>query len=204
MAETSLIKVLMGREIIPYIDSVSEFRIRFFREFPYLYAGSISYEKEYMKGYSQEPRSLLVILEGDENELQGFSTGMPLNADSDIVKEASQNFEMAGYDSSQFYYFGETILIPEQRGKGNYSRIVEQREREVKAMGFSQVCFMAVKREADHPQRPVNYREPGPVFSHMGYEPTDVEVSFKYPTVLPDGSSSERSHSMVYWIKALA
>ena len=197
------ITILKGEEIVPYIDAVSAFRIRYFREFPYLYAGSLSYEKEYMKGYSQEPQALLIVLEREDGKLQGFSTGMPLTADSDVVKEACQYFRKAGYDTDNVYYFGETILVPEQRGKGNYTKIVQERERAVKEMGYTRACFMAVKREENHPQRPADYREPGPIFSHMGYQPTDVEVSFNYPTVLPNGASADRDHLMVYWVKSL-
>lgn len=190
-----------GKDIAPYIERVSEFRVKYFKEFPHLYSGSLDYERKYMEGYSQEPQALLVVLEDESDNLLAFSTGMPLTSDSDVVKEACQTFKKAGYNPENIFYFGETIIVPSQRGKGYYSKIVSLREQEARNMSFNGACFMAVKREKDHPQRPNDYKEIDPIFKRKGYTKTPIEISFTYPTVLPDGNVREENHPMIYWVK---
>lgn len=195
------LRVLKGNEIIPYINQISEFRVKYFKEYPYLYSGSLAYEREYIEGYCKEAKSLLIILEDLSGRLLGFSTGIPLVSDSEIVREAAKSFTEAGFDSETFFYFGETILVPEERGKGNYSKIVRLREEEAIEMGFEGACFMAVNRAENHPQRPKEYQSIDSKFEHMGYSKTSIGVSFTYPTILPDGTVCDVEHLMVYWMK---
>ena len=43
------IKTCVGEEIIPFIPQLAELRIEIFRDFPYLYDGTLAYENEYLK-----------------------------------------------------------------------------------------------------------------------------------------------------------
>ena len=59
------IKALSGKEILPYLDDLAKLRIEVFREYPYLYDGSIEYELQYLKMLREATRGVLVAaLEG--------------------------------------------------------------------------------------------------------------------------------------------
>ena len=43
------IRNVHGPELEPFIDGLGRLRIAVFREYPYLYDGSLDYEREYLK-----------------------------------------------------------------------------------------------------------------------------------------------------------
>ena len=56
-----MIQTVHGEQIAPFIDDVARLRIEVFHEFPYLYDGDMSYERRYLKTFSQAKDSLLVL-----------------------------------------------------------------------------------------------------------------------------------------------
>ncbi len=52
MQEDFQLRQLHGQELGPWLDVLGKLRIRVFREFPYLYDGSLEYERDYLGGRS--------------------------------------------------------------------------------------------------------------------------------------------------------
>lgn len=108
------IDVFRGQEVLPHLEPVARLRIAVFREWPYLYQGDLDYERGYLAAYAQSPCSVFVLArEGDA--VVGASTGLPLLDDGAAFRKP---FEQAGADPSKLFYFGESVLLPEYRGRG--------------------------------------------------------------------------------------
>lgn len=187
---------LTGSSIERVFEPLAQLRIAVFRDFPYLYDGNVSYEKVYLQTYANAERSFLyAVYDGDR--MVGATTCIPL---SDETDEVQQPFLKAGYALDQVFYFGESILLPEYRGRGLGHRFFE--EREAHAAGFNtfkMTCFCAVQRPEDHPMRPADYQPLNAFWTKRGYSQAPALQSVFY---WPDlGDSENTGKTMTYWIR---
>ena len=51
MPDTLTFHELSGPALEPWLDALGALRIRVFREYPYLYDGTLEYEREYLRTY---------------------------------------------------------------------------------------------------------------------------------------------------------
>lgn len=187
-----------GAAIARYVDALAALRIGVFREYPYLYEGSLAYEHQYLASYAGSPASLVVVA-CDGDRVVGASTALPLTLHSDDVVPP---LVRAGFDPASVYYFGESVLEPAYRGRGLGSRFFEERERRARELGFGFAAFCAVERPADHPQRPASYQPPGALWRRHGFERRpDIVGTFAWRDV---GDTEETAKPMVFWVKSLA
>jgi GNAT superfamily N-acetyltransferase len=187
-----------GAAIMHYFDALAALRIGVFREYPYLYDGSLAYERDYLASYAGSPASLAVIA-CDGDRVVGASTAMPLTLHSDDVVPP---LVRAGFDPATVYYFGESVLEPAYRGRGLGSRFFEERERRARELGFATATFCAVERPSDHPRRPPGYQPPGALWRRHGFERRpDIVGTFTWRDL---GDAEETAKPMVFWIKPLA
>lgn len=187
-----------GEEIETVFDDLAELRITVFKAFPYLYEGSVEYEKDYLKIYTQSAQSMLfaVYFEG---RMVGATTCIPLRDETDEVR---QPFEQAGLDIDTIYYFGESILLPELRGKGLGHRFFDERENHARSLNtFKKTCFCAVVRPENHPFKPLDYQPLDAFWTKRGYkkEPT-LQSQFEW---LDIGDTKSTFKPMVYWMRTL-
>lgn len=103
-----------GKEILTVADDFAQLRISVFREFPYLYDGSVEYEKEYIQTYSNAKDALLFAVYKNA-QMIGATTCIPLKEETEEVKEP---FIKAGFDVDTIFYFGESLILKEYRGLG--------------------------------------------------------------------------------------
>ena len=103
-----------GADIQAIITDLAVLRITVFRAFPYLYDGTLEYEKLYLQTYINSPKSFLFAVY-DQDKMVGASTCITLKDETPVVQEP---FFKAGMDLSKIFYFGESILLPEYRGLG--------------------------------------------------------------------------------------
>lgn len=191
-----------GEAVVDHIQPISEFRILYFKEFPYCYQGNYEYEKEYFLGFSQEKNALVIELL-DKGQTIGLSTAMPLVSDADILKDAEAAFVRAGSNPLDYYYLGEVILHPDWRGKGLVKKILQMNEVFALENGFSKMCLSVVIRDEFDPRKPQNYRSSDHVWEKAGYLKKDIFIDYHWPTILEDGSVKELTNPMVFWTKSL-
>ena len=198
MTTTPRTEVVTGTAIEPYIEALARLRIDIFRAYPYLYAGSLDYERTYLASYAGSPASTVIVaLDGER--VVGASTAMPLALHSDDVVPP---LVRAGYDPARVYYFGESVLEPAYRGHGLGSVFFDERERRARALGYRTATFCAVDRPADHPSRPADYAPPGALWTRHGFvRRPDIIGEFSWCDV---GAAGETSKPMVFWTKELA
>ncbi|MFN8283713.1 MAG: hypothetical protein U0U67_10890 [Chitinophagales bacterium] len=156
-----------GKEILTVADDFAQLRISVFREFPYLYDGSVEYEKEYIQTYSNAKDALLFAVYKNA-QMIGATTCIPLKEETEEVKEP---FIKAGFDVDTIFYFGESLILKEYRGLGFGHRFFDEREAHAKSFGrYNTTAFCAVNREDDHPLKPNDYRTNDAFWVKRGYQ----------------------------------
>ena len=198
MDATLRLEVFSGPDIVPWLGDLARLRIEVFREYPYLYDGTLAYERRYLELYGRTPDSVAAVA-FDGEEAVGASTGLPLDATEDAFQRP---FLRAGLDVSKGFYCAESVLLPAWRGHGLYPAFFDARERHARSLGrFEYVCFCAVQRPSDHPLRPSGYRPLDAWWRGRGYQRRDdLRTTFAWKEVL---ESDESEKPMVFWMKKL-
>ena len=185
-----------GSEIASVFEDLAKLRIAVFRDYPYLYEGSVAYEKEYLKIYSQSPKAFLFgVYDGDR--MVGATTCIPLVDES---SELQQPFQNQGYDLTRIFYFGESILLTEYRGAGLGHRFFDERENHVRSFeSYELCCFCAVDRGDSHPAKPADYRPNDDFWLKRGYHRnTSLYAFMSWPDI---GETASTSKKMIFWTK---
>lgn len=179
-----------GADIAAHLDALAALRIAVFRAPPYLYAGDLAYEKQYLASYASSPAALVVVAR-DGDRVVGASTALPLAAHGDDVVPP---LVRAGYDPARVYYFGESVLEPAYRGRGLGARFFAEREARARELGFATCAFCAVER----PGHTGDYA----LWHRAGFvRRPEIVGSFAWRDV---GAREETAKPMVFWTKELA
>jgi GNAT superfamily N-acetyltransferase len=185
-----------GAQLAPHLDSLGRLRISVFREFPYLYDGSLEYEREYLQTYLNSPGSM-VVLAFDGAEVVGATTCLPM---ADEGPEFQAPFLGAGWDVSQIFYFGESILLPAYRGHGAGKEFFRRREAHARSFpGIRSTTFCAVDRPENHPRRPMDYRPLDAFWASQGYvKHPELQAHFTWKEI---DEAQESEKSLTFWVK---
>ncbi len=185
-----------GAELEPYLDGLGRLRIAVFREWPYLYDGSLDYEREYLRSYLNCERSLVALVL-DEGEPVGATTCMPLAEEG---PEFQAPFKAGRYDLGDVCYFGESMLLPSYRGRGLGKEFFTRREAHAARLGAVITTFCAVDRAPDDPRQPEGYRSLHGFWSALGYEPQPhLRAEFRWKEI---GEPEESPKSLTFWTKS--
>ena len=190
-------RVLTGAALDAALDDVARLRIAVFRDWPYLYDGSVAYERDYLQTYRDSPGAILVGA-FDGTRLVGAATGTPME---DHAEDFATAFAATGVPLDQVFYCAESVLLPEYRGRGIGHRFFDLREAHARALGRSHSAFCSVMRPEDHPARPANYRSNDVFWRKRGYEPLPgVIAEFSWRDL---GDSRESRKPLQFWMRAL-
>ena len=191
------IELLRGAEIAMQLDALAALRIAVFREWPYLYDGTIAYEKKYLGAYLRSPRSL-AILAWDGEQCIGASTVLPL---ADAEPQAQAPFVAKGMRLDTIDYFGESVIRRPWRGRGLGVTFFESREAHARELGLSTCAFCAVERPSDHPAKPAAYVPNDAFWARRGYRKVpELRTSFDWLDV---GAQHATSKDMAFWLRDL-
>lgn len=185
-----------GDDIYPYLDDAARLRIEVFRDYPYLYDGTVTYERDYLEHYVSCPDSIFVCAM-DREDVVGISTAIPLVA-------ADEAFQKPFLDADQpiqgIFYLGESVLLPQYRGRGIGHAFFDHREAQAKRLGCKSTTFCSVIREPDHPLQPVGYRSNEVFWNKRGYQRNGLSASFDWMEIK---SAEESPHEMEFWNREL-
>jgi GNAT superfamily N-acetyltransferase len=119
----------------------------------------------------------------------------------DHAAEFAAPFAAAGRALDEILYCGESVLLPEYRGRGIGHAFFDAREAHGRALGRRFACFCAVIRDPDDPRRPHGYAALDPFWRKRGYEKLPgVEARYRWREV---GATTESEHRMQFWMRAL-
>ena len=193
------VALLSADAVRPYIHALARLRIAVFREFPYLYEGSLDYEAGYLRGFATSTRSALVLARAG-GDVVGTATAMPLVEHGDHATLAAPLTE-AGIDPRHVYYFGESVLLPAYRGRGIGGAFFAHREQAARTHGYRLCAFCAVERPVDHPARPRDYRPHDALWARHGYHRRpDLVATLSWRDL---GAAEDTLKPMVFWIREL-
>ncbi|BES72388.1 GNAT family N-acetyltransferase [Marinobacter nanhaiticus D15-8W] len=188
---------LQGKDLLSHLDALADLRMNVFRDFPYLYDGSQAYERDYLRTYATSPDSICIIAQEDK-AIVGASTAIPMADETDAFR---QPFVDAGWDPDDIFYYGESVLLPDYRGKGIGVAFFDRREEHARQQGYRYAVFCAVVRPDDHPARPKDYESLDRFWHHRGYQPiAGLETHYAWTDI---GGSKETEKPMQFWFKAL-
>lgn len=193
-----IVKKFTGSDIKPWVPDLAQLRIEVFREFPYLYDGSLEYEENYLSTYTDSPDSIAVIV-FDQNHVVGASTAIPMKDEDD---EFIQPFITQSINPKEVFYCGESVLKKEFRGRGIYSELFRRREEHaIKLGGFRYCSFCAVVRNKDHPLRPESYTPLDDIWNRYGYKKhPELHTTYRWKDIDQDRETAKK---MVFWVKEL-
>ena len=196
------VEPLTGAEIAGALPALAELRIAVFREWPYLYEGSLDYEQHYLSRFAKADGAVIVAAR-DGDTIVGVATAAPLGGHTAAFVPL---FAKHGYDPDRIFYFGESVLLAAYRGQGIGHRFFDHREARARMQSgangaFTHTAFCGVVRPADHPKRPPGYRPLDGFWTKRGYAKVeDLIGSFSWKEI---GESAETEKPMQFWIKEL-
>ena len=190
---TISLRALHGAALEAALDDVARLRIAVFRDWPYLYEGSLDYERSYLQWYRDSPDALLVgAFDGDT--LVGAATGTPME---DHANDFAAAFAATGIPLTDIFYCAESVLLPAYRGQRLGHRFFDLREDHARAIERRFIAFCSVLRPADHPLRPLNARSNDAFWRGRGYQPMDgVVAEFRWTDV---GEVSDSVKRLQFW-----
>ena len=195
---TITVRSLTGSEFEAALSSLADLRIRIFREWPYLYDGDLEYEERYLARFIEAERAILAVATDGERIL-GAATAAPLSGEAE---EFRKPFEDAGLETGSYFYFAESLLLPEYRGHGIGHRFFDIREEHARSFGqYTHACFCTVVRPHDHPARPHEYRPLDAFWIKRGFRrAAGLVTTYAWTDV---GQDRETGKPMQFWTKRL-
>lgn len=192
------IKTFSGTDAAARFEDVARLRIAVFRDFPYLYDGDLAHERKYLATYARSEGSIFVLAI-DGTRVVGASTGTPMAAETDEVKAP---FLAAGRNPEDFFYFGESMLLPAYRGHGIGVAFFAEREKQARRLTLPFSTFCAVERPADHPRRPADYVPLDAFWTKRGYRHhPELRTTFTWRDL---DEATESPKPLSFWIKDLS
>ena len=184
-------------EAAGWLDEVARLRIGVFRDWPYLYDGSLDYERRYLRVYAENPSAVLIGAFAG-GRIVGAATGTPM---TDHADEFAAPLAAVGWDAPDVFYCAESVLLPGWRGQGIGHRFFDLREEAARRMGFAHSVFASVIRPHDHPMRPDGARDLAPFWRGRGYAPLDAPpATFRWRDV---GDADDTAKPLAFWGRRL-
>ncbi len=179
------------------IEPLAQLRIAVFRDWPYLYDGSLDYEAEYLAEFLGDPDAVTIVARlGDV--CIGMATASPMATQTDAI---TRPFRLAGIDPAQAFYFGESVLLAAYRGMGIGHRFFDEREKAAREVGARIASFCAVERSDDDARRPEEARSLAPFWNKRGYRPVPgLSTRMTWKEV---GMAEPVEHRMRFWMREL-
>ena len=190
-----VVRALTGAELAAALPDLAALRIRVFAEWPYLYDGDAAYEADYLKEFAAAPDAVLVAA-FDGARVVGAATAAPMVHQKTGFRDP---FAARGIDVARLFYFGESVLLPDYRGRGVGHAFFDHREAHAVACGAQAACFAAVIRPDHHPARPAGHVAHDAFWAKRGYAPVQgliTQLGWK-----DHGDVGETLKPMQYWLR---
>lgn len=187
-----------GPELQAALPELARLRQEVFRAFPYLYEGNAEYEENYLRTYLNAPGAVVALAREEGGRVVGASTALPLVQET---PEVQAPFAASEFDPADVLYLGESVLLPEFRGRGIGHQFFDVREAHARVLGLGVTAFCAVQRPLSHPARPADYRPLNAFWTARGYtERPDLHTQMTWRDV---GEAEETAKEMRFWVRRL-
>lgn len=191
------VTALTGNALAAGLPALARLRIEVFRAWPYLYDGTMDYERTYLEKFARADGAIIVAAM-DGEEIVGCATAAPMQQ---VEAAFGAPFSARGMDTSKIFYCGESVLRPGYRGHGIGHRFFDEREAQGRRLGCKTSTFCAVVRPPDHPRAPADYVPLDAFWRRRGYEKAEgLTTTFTWKDIDTPG---ETAKTMQFWTKDL-
>jgi GNAT superfamily N-acetyltransferase len=195
---------LTGADMAAALPALARLRIAVFRDWPYLYDGSLTYEEKYLTKLAAA-RGAIIVAAYDGEKVVGCATAAPM---AEVEGEFAAPFQARGMDITRIFYCGESVLLPAYRGRGLGHAFFDHREAQARRLGgstpddaYTHITFCAVVRPQDHPLRPRDYAPLDAFWGKRGYAKVDGLVChFAWKDI---DQAAETEKPMQFWMREL-
>ncbi len=192
------VRAFLGPALRTYLHSIAKLRMDVFREYPFLEEPDLQKEIQSLKRYvtSKEAVGVLIF---DNTTLVGVSLGLPLALErEEIQKPFLERFQ----DVSSYFYFGESALLKQYRGRGIGHHFFDVREAHVKHFKqIKHICFFEPVRPEEDPLQPADYLPLNDFWRKRGYiHCPDLHCHLSWKE-LHEEQPSEKT--LTFWVKDL-
>lgn len=187
-----------GQKLTNHLEGLAQLRITVFNDWPYLYEGSLDYEKKYLQTYIKSNHSF-VLLAMNGPKIVGATTAI-------LARDEEEAFQIPfmkqGLAPEKVCYFGESILLSEFRGLGVGKEFMNRRLLFARSLpGVTHASFCAVVRPSNHPSRPSDYKPLNTFWEQMGFQPVPgMQTEYSW---LDKGDQVETKKVMQFWLQEL-
>ena len=158
-------EALTGADVRSVLNDVARLRISVFRDFPYLYDGSLDYERDYLARFAASDGAVVVVA-SDGGKVVGAATGCPLSVEHDEFKAP---FSPAGWTSAAFSTAPNPCCCRTTAVK--VRGVISSTCARSRAATWGRAIAPSARScgPTDHPARPANYTPLDPFWSKRGY-----------------------------------
>jgi GNAT superfamily N-acetyltransferase len=195
---TITVEPLTGPALVRALPALARLRITVFRDWPYLYEGTLEYEQHYLERFAASERAVIVAAR-DVDTIVGISTASPMAGHADAFIDM---FRARGYDTEKIFYFGESVLLKPYRRRGIGHKFFDHREAHARAQpGITHATFCGVVRPADDPLKPKDFFLLDPFWTKRGYQKLAGMVgTFSWKDI---GETEQTPKPMQFWMRQL-
>jgi GNAT superfamily N-acetyltransferase len=195
---TLRLSTYVGGDMVPLLPDLARLCTIVFREWPHLYEGDGSYDQEHLSALAASPRVALVVAYDGEQPI-GMSTCLPLE---DATPGVQAPFLARGWPLDRFFYFAESVLLPDWRGQGIGAAFFATREAHARAVSDCAVtCFCTIQRPPTDPARPTQVRALDGFWRGLGYAPIPgLQCVMTWREI---GRTEDSDVTLLFWAKSL-
>lgn len=183
---------------------VNEMGFTHYKKFPYFYVHDDV--PNFRSCFENDPNALLVCAEKNSKVI-AILEAIPLN--SSFLKDTPftpfpvlQDIKNKGFNIDQTFYISGFIVNAEERlNKKMILNMFNNAVDLAKSLGKTQICFMELIGDENHPLKPDPYVPVEP-WHELGVEfrKMDVSIDLAWPTLQPDNSVKEQVHTLTFFI----
>lgn len=192
------IRSLTGIDLSHALPALAALRIEVFRDWPYLYEGSATYEQSYVADFARSPGAVIVAA-FDGAAIVGVATAAPM---AEHASAFGAPFLRRGHDITKIFYLSESVLKVSHRRRGIGHAFFDHREAHARNLGgFTHASFCGVVRPDDHPLKAPDYIPLDAFWNKRGYaRQVGINTTFDWLDV---GAAVSTSKTMQFWMKPL-
>lgn len=192
------IECYKGEEVKELRSLLDDWAIRAYREYPYFYV--FDDETDYNTMFEVDPTAFVLFAEQDGQKIAHLSANA---LDSPFLEstnytpiDALEAIQEQGFDLSQVLYIS-CFLMDDPQNKQVANQLFQKAVEMAHQMGKTDICYMAMVEQNDHPLKPAPYYpvEPWGLLD-VTFEKMGIEVNISWPTLLPSGEVEETSHRL--------
>lgn len=192
------VRSFTGGGLKPYIHSVAKLRMEVFKDYPYFEDPDLDRETLYLRKISSNKETIGVLI-FDNTTLVGASLGYPLS-----MEEASLQlpFNERRLDTASYFYFGNSALLRQYRGRGIGHHFFDAREAHVAHYKkYKHICFCVPDCPEPDPNRPKDFVPLVDFWRKRGYVPhPEIKGTLSWKKI---DESCPSKKPMSFWIKDL-